>query len=296
MGHNHNHDHGHSSGNSNIKVAFFLNLGFAIFEIIGGLMINSIAIISDAVHDLGDSLSLGLAWYLGHYSEKEGNKSYTYGYRRYSLLAALLNTMVLIVGSVIILFNAIPRLFNPQATSAKGMIGFAIVGIIVNGAAVLKTKGGVSLNEKVVSWHLLEDVLGWVAVLIGGIIMYFKDIPIIDPILSIGITMYILYNVMINLKKITVLFLQAVPEDIDVEDIIKRFEQIDQVISSHHTHIWSLDSQYHVLTTHVVVDKGVTLDDLVRIKRQAKEAIDHLNIEHVTIEIDLSEDQCSLSH
>lgn len=132
--------HNHKKGKSNIKLAFFLNFGFTIIEIVGGLWINSIAIISDAVHDLGDSLSLGLAWFLGYYSEKEKDETFTYGYRRYSLLAALINTTVLIIGSFIILFNAIPRLFNPESTSAKGMIGFAILGIIVNGVAVLKTK------------------------------------------------------------------------------------------------------------------------------------------------------------
>lgn len=276
----------HKSNQSNIKVAFFLNFGFTIIEIIGGIMINSIAIISDAVHDLGDSLSLGLAWYLGQYSEKESNQNYTYGYRRYSLLAALINTTVLIIGSFIIFFNAIPRLFDPQETNATGMIGFAILGIIVNGAAVLKTKSGQSLNEKVVSWHLLEDVLGWIAVLVVGIVMSFKDIPILDPILSIAITCYILYNVIINFKKTISLFLQTVPEEIDLNSIIKKFEEIDNVISSHHTHVWSLDSEHNVLTTHLVVDKQITIEELIKIKEQAKNEIKDLNMEHVTIEID----------
>ncbi|NLC66458.1 MAG: cation transporter [Clostridium sp.] len=288
------HEHHHNK-NSNIKLAFFLNFGFTIIEIVGGIMINSIAIISDAVHDLGDSLSLGLAWFLGYYSEKKGDENYTYGYRRYSLLAALINTTVLIIGSFIIFFNAIPRLFDPQATSATGMIGFAILGIVVNGIAVLKTRGGHTLNEKVVSWHLLEDVLGWVAVLIAGIVMYFKDIPILDPILSIAITFYILYHVVINFKKTILLFLQAVPEDIDVNEIIEKFEKIDKVISTHHTHVWSLDSEHHVLTTHLVVDKSASLEDLVKIKQEAKEQIKDLNIEHVTIELDFKDDDCSLN-
>lgn len=280
--------------NSNIRLAFFLNLGFTIVEIVGGITINSIAIISDAIHDLGDTLSLGLAWFLGYYSEKKEDKSYTYGYRRYSLLAALINTTVLIIGSFIIFYNAIPRLFNPQSTNATGMIGFAVLGILVNGLAVFKTKGGHSLNEKVVSWHLLEDVLGWIAVLVVGIIMYFKDIPILDPILSIIITFYILYNVIINFKKTILLFLQAVPENIDLNKIIKRFEKIDKVISTHHTHIWSLDSEYHVLTTHLVVDKSASLDDLIKIKEEARKKIQDLNMEHITIEFDFNEKNCTL--
>ncbi len=285
---------GHNHGSSNIKLAFFLNLGFTIVEIIGGLMINSIAVLSDAVHDLGDSLSLGLAWFLGVYAEKEGNQNYTYGYRRYSLLAALINTVVLIVGSLIILYNAIPRLIEPQETSPVGMIGFAIFGIIVNGIAVLKTKDGKSLNEKVVSWHLLEDVLGWIAVLIAGIIMFFYDLPILDPILSIAITIYILYNVITYFKTTILLFLQAVPEDIDVNQVIDSFLKIDGVVSSHHTHIWSLDSEHHVLSTHLVVDKNQTIDQVVAIKQQARQAIEPFNIEHITIEIDFREEDCSL--
>lgn len=286
---------GHNHKNSNIKLAFFLNFGFTIIELIGGLMINSMAIISDGVHDLGDSLSLGLAWFLGSYSEKKEDQNYTYGYRRYSLLSALINTTVLIIGSFIILFNAIPRLFHPQETSPGGMIGFAIFGIIVNGVAVLKMKGGHSLNEKVVAWHLLEDVLGWIAVLIAGIIMYFKDIPILDPLLSIAITFYILYNVIINFKKTILLFLQAVPEDIDVNEIIDKFRKIDGVINTHHTHIWSLDSEHHVLTSHLVIDREANLSEIAKIKKQAKKEIEHLNIEHITIEIDFEEGDCSLN-
>lgn len=289
------HDHNHSNKTGNIKAAFFLNFGFAILEIIGGFFINSVAIMSDALHDLGDSLSLGVSWFLSSYSEKAGNKDFTYGYRRYSLLAALINTIVLIVGSTFVLYSAIPRLFNPQQTSAQGMIGFAIIGILVNGYAAYKMMGGISLNEKVVSWHLLEDVLGWVAVLIAGIVMYFKEIPILDPILSIMITLYILYNVFINFKKTVLLFLQRVPEAIDIEAIIKEFKAIDKVLDSHHTHIWSLDSEYHVLTTHLLVDKSTTLAEVKDIKKQAKTVIKGLNMEHVTIEIDFEEEDCSVS-
>lgn len=292
--------HKHSNDNprgkqSNIKLAFFLNFGFTIIEIIGGIMINSIAIISDAVHDLGDSLSLGLAWFLGYYSQKGEDETYTYGYRRYSLLAALINTSVLIIGSFIIFFNAIPRLFNPQETNAKGMIVFALVGILVNGIGALKTRGGKSLNEKVVSWHLLEDVLGWIAVLIVGIIMYFKDIPILDPILSILITFYILYNVLINFKKTILLFLQAVPEEIDINIVKEKLNNIEKVISIHHTHVWSLDSENHVLTTHLLVDKATSLDEVIKIKKQAKIELEDLNLEHITIEIDFKEEDCTMN-
>lgn len=286
--------HHHHGSTKNIKTAFFLNLSFTILEIIGGLYINSVAILSDAIHDLGDSLSLGLSWYLDKYSKKEGNNKYSYGYKRYSLLAAMINTIVLFIGSFLVLSETIPRLINPEPSNAKGMIIFAIIGIIVNGLAVFNLKGGVSLNEKVVSWHLLEDVLGWIAVLIAGIVMYFIDIPILDPILSIGISIFILYNVIKNFRKTLDVFLQAVPEGIDLEDINEKFIKIDKVISTHHTHVWSLDSEHHVLTTHLVVNPDISIDDMNILKTKARESIQDLDIEHVTIEIETSKEFCSI--
>lgn len=296
MSHNHNHhEHSHDHSNvSNIKIAFLLNFSFTLLEIVGGILTNSVAILSDAVHDLGDSLSLGLAWFLGNYSEKENNNQYTYGYRRFSLLSALINTVVLIIGSVFVLISAVPRLINPQQPSAKGMIGFAVVGIIVNGIGAFKTKGGSSLNERVVSWHLLEDVLGWAAVLVVGIIMYFKEIPILDPLLSIAITLYILFNVFSSFKETILLFLQTVPKDVDIEELILKFENIDNVIDTHHTHVWSLDSERHVLSTHLRVEDACTLDEILRVKREARDLLSGLNIEHITIEVEFESEDCSM--
>lgn len=187
----HNHEN-----QGNIKVAFFLNLSFTIAEIIGGLWTNSVAILSDAVHDLGDSLSLGLAWYFDAFSKKGPDEKYSFGYARFSLLAALINSLVLVGGSVLVLTRSVPRIFNPEPIDAKGMFVFAILGILINGLAVLKLKKGTSLNEKVVSWHLMEDVLGWVVILVASIVLMFVDIPILDPILSVLITIYVLFHVL----------------------------------------------------------------------------------------------------
>jgi len=191
----HHHRHHPAGDTGNLKTAFFLNFAFTIIEIIGGILTNSVAILSDAIHDFGDSLSLGLAWYLQKLSKKGRNSTFTYGYKRFSLLGAIITSLVLVIGSVIILYEAIPRLFQPEPAHVPGMIGMAILGVIVNGAAVWRTRSGQSMNEQVVSWHLLEDVLGWMAVLLGAVLMYFFDAPIIDPLLSIGITLFILYNV-----------------------------------------------------------------------------------------------------
>ena len=175
--HHHHHDHSHDTGN--IKVAFFLNLSFTIIEIIGGLMTNSMAILADALHDLGDSLSLGISWFLEKVSEKKPDETFTFGYARFSLLAAFINSMVLIVGSTIILYHVIPRLLNPEPVEASGMLLLSILGIVMNGLAVLRLKKGSSMNEKVVTWHLMEDILGWVVVLVASIVLMFVDWPII---------------------------------------------------------------------------------------------------------------------
>lgn len=293
MTHAHSHVHGDTG---NIKVAFFLNLGFTLVEIIGGLAINSIAIISDALHDLGDSISLGLAWFLSNYAEKGSNDKYSYGYRRFSLLGALINAIVLIAGSVVILTEAVPRLLNPEEFHAPGMIAFALLGIVVNGAAALRLRGSGSTNAQVVGVHLLEDVLGWVAVLIVGLISLVVDVPVLDPLLSIGITAFILFRVLGKLKNVVELFLQAVPDEANLRAIRERFEAFDAVCSTHHIHLWSLDGEHHVLTAHIVVDEDIPKEEIVRIKQESKAAVAALDleIEHITLEIEFNDEDCSM--
>ncbi len=286
------HNHNHTTTSKNFKTVFLLNFGFTLFEIVGGILTNSIAIISDALHDFGDSISIGLAWYLEKYSHKESDNRYTYGYGRFSLLGALINAMVLIIGSTFVLANAIPRIIEPQATNAEGMIIFAIVGVIVNGAAVFKLKNEESMNARVMMLHLLEDVLGWIAILAVAIALLFWQTYILDAILSIVITLYILFNVTINLKKTIALFLQATPDHIQLEMIDEKLKSIDKVISSHHTHVWSLDGANHILTTHLIVDKSTTRNEIVRIKSKCKQLFEDLKLTHFTIEIELEDEVC----
>jgi len=278
----------------NIKIAFFLNFGFTLLEIVGGLLTNSLAILSDALHDLGDSLSLGLSWYLDRYAKKERDQEYSYGYGRFSLLGALVNAVILFGGSLYLLSQAIPRLLNPEPASASGMLLLAIGGIAVNGLAVLRLKGGQSLNVQVVTWHLLEDVLGWVAVLIVSIVLFFTDLYILDPILSILITLYVLYNMLGKLKQTLSLFLQAVPGDVDVNAFESQVLTINQVIDTHHTHIWSLEGEHHVLSTHVVVAENATREDTIRIKDKVRLLLDLSDFEHITVEIEYENEACAL--
>lgn len=290
----HNHSHGHTHDTKNIKVAFFLNLVFTIIEIIGGIMTNSVAILSDAVHDLGDSLSLGLAWYFQNYSKKERSKTYSYGYGRFSLLGAIINSVVLIVGSIFIFTEAIPRLIHPEQPDTQGMMILAVLGVIFNGAAVLKLKKGSSINERVVSLHLLEDVLGWVAVLIGSIVMHFFDIPIIDPLLSLGIAAFILFNVYKNLKETIQIIMQGVPNNSNVAEVEKELLMFPEITGVHDIHIWSMDGEYNVMTAHITLKEMPSLSRLDSLKKRIRAKLFELHIEHVTLEFETFIENCEI--
>ncbi len=288
------HDHDPSSSSSNLKVAFFLNLGFTVLELFGGLWTNSIAIITDAVHDLGDSISLGLAWYFERLSLKGRTSRHTYGFRRYRLLGGLITGLVLLVGLSFVLSHAVARLAAPEPVKAPGMIVLALIGILFNGAAVLRVRRGSSLTERIVSWHLLEDTLGWGAVLIGAIIMSIWEVPIIDPLLSIGISLFVLVNVFRSLRQVMAVFLQTVPESFDAEAFAEAAGKIPGVVSLHHIHSWSIDGERHVLSAHVVIEgEGA---DAASIKEQVRALVDPSAYEHVTLETEWSGEPCQQHH
>lgn len=284
------HDH---ASTGNLKVAFFLNLAFTVIEILGGLWTNSIAILTDALHDAGDSASLGLAWYFDRLSRRGRTSTHSYGFRRYRLLGGLITGLVLIVGLTFVLWHAIGRLMSPEPVNAPGMLALAVVGILFNGAAVLRVKKGSSLTEKVVSWHLIEDTLGWVAVLIGAAVMSLWELPIIDPILSIGISVFVLWNVGRSLRKVMAVFLQTTPGSFDLTDFENDVRKIPNVLSSHHSHSWSLDGESHVLTTHIVMASGVRRAEILAAKKQIRVLLDEHAFEHVTIDVELEGEDCA---
>ncbi len=275
-----------------LSVAFALNLSFFVFEIAGGLWTNSMAILSDALHDLGDSASLGLSWYLNRVAQRKGDEVFSFGYRRFSLLGALLTGLVLVAGSILILAEAVPRILHPEQANAPGMLIFAMVGIVVNGVAALRLHGGRTLNERVVTWHLLEDVLGWAAVLIVAVVMWIKDIPILDSVLAIVVTLYILWNITVKLKQTLVIFLQGVPESIRIEDVEEAIANVQGVRSVHHTHVWSQDGEHHVLTTHVVADRAASLAEAEEVRQRIKVKLRRYDIHHATIEVERSDRSC----
>lgn len=257
---------------------------------------NSVAILSDAVHDLGDSLSLGTAWYLDRKSRQGADKKFSFGYARFSLLGALINSLVLIGGSVYIIFQAVERILTPEPSNARGMLLIAIIGIAVNGYAAWRMSGGKSLNEKVISWHLLEDVLGWVAVLIVSIILQFRDIHYLDPALSLLITAYILWGVFKRLKDTLFVFLQGIPKDIDLSEIERRLQQVEHVQSLHHTHVWSLEGEHHVFTTHLKLENIRNFHQITETKTKVKEILKEYPLKHYTIETELDNETCDLAN
>ena len=272
----------------NILTAFILNLSFSIFELIGGIFTNSISIISDAVHDFGDALSIGISLVLEKISKKKPNETYTYGYVRYSVLGALITTIVLTLGSIFVIIGGIDRILNPETINYDGMIIFAIFGVIINFLAAYFTREGDSLNQKAVNLHMLEDVLGWVVVLIGSILMKFTDISLIDSIMSIGIALFILINAFKNMKSILDLFLEKTPKNISVEEIKKHLLEIKGIIDVHHVHIWSIDGYNNYSTMHVVTDEK----NIKELKNKIREEMNEHGICHTTIEIEDKDDIC----
>lgn len=287
----HSHNHNHSASNR-IGWAFFLNVSFTIVEFIGGWLTNSTAIMADAVHDLGDSLSIGTAWGLNKLSDKKANHTFSYGFKRFSLLGALINSVVLITGSLWILIEAIPRLAEPQMPQAEGMLVLSIFGIVVNGFAAYKLSGGHTLNERVLNWHLLEDVLGWVAVLIVSIVLMFKPWPILDPILSIAFTLFILFNVIKNLKATILLFLQATPDMAQMEEVRQVLTSNSTVVGIHHFHIWSLDGEHNVMTAHIVLQQDISVPQVVALKEEIKQQLESFDFVHTTIEVEFANEAC----
>jgi cobalt-zinc-cadmium efflux system protein len=278
----------------NIRIAFLLNLAFTLLEFAGGFFTNSLAIMADALHDLGDSFSLGLAWFLERIAQRKRSSLFSYGYKRFSLLSALINAIVLILGSVLILLFAIPRLFEPQPVYSPGMLVLAVIGVVVNGIAALRVHGGQTMNEKMVAWHLAEDALGWVGVLLVSILIYLFQLPVLDPLLSIGITLFILINVIRNFRKTVIIFLQGVPPSIAVDMVEQELLKIPGVVGIHDTHIWSMDGEHHILTTHLVTEESSNYEQMRDIKCAARENVAELGISHATIELEKGGETCML--
>jgi cobalt-zinc-cadmium efflux system protein len=300
--HNHNHDHrhAHSHGHHHVTTndprllarAFWLNFCFALIELVGGWWTNSVAILADAMHDLGDSLAIAFAWLAAVVAGRAATTLYSYGYKRWSLLSAFINCCILISGSVFILWHAIPRLWAPELPHAPGMMALAVLGIAVNGAAVWQLRGGHSQNAQVISWHLLEDILGWAAVLIGSILIYLTGWAVIDPLLSIAVTLFILLNVWRQFTQTLRLFLQVTPDPALQQRIEQQLRQLPFVHDLHHLHLWSLDGADHVLTVHLTMTEQAAWQDTAAYKQQIRDRLAEFQLAHTTVELEWPNEPC----
>ncbi len=295
MGHSHSHSHedyeNHSDA-SGLKMAFWLNFIFSLIEFIGGILTNSMAILSDALHDLGDAFVILLSWRLEKFSQKKPDLRYTYGYQRFSLLGALITGLVLAVGAALIIRESIPRLFSTPEVHTSGMLALAILGLSVNLAAMLRLRHGGGLNQRMVMLHLLEDTIGWIAVLLGAVAIWLWGYGWIDPLLSIAINIFILYRVYGNLKETLDILMQRSPEGLNRDVLENEILSIRGVKALHALHLWSLNGQEHILSVHIVVSPNLNNAGKADLKRTIKSLLLRYRVKNATIEFETEEETC----
>lgn len=297
MAHSHKH-HGHGShahshevkdddSSKSLKWALFLNLGFAIIELFGGLATNSVAIVSDALHDFGDSFSIFLALIFEKFGKKAANTQYTYGHRRFSLLAALLNGLILLIGSFFMIKEAVTRLMSGgSVVHSKGMVLLAILGVVVNAVAALKLLKHKGPNQRMVALHLLEDLYGWLGVLAVAIILLFYPWYFLDSIVSIVISIVILVGVYRSLKETLLILMQKFPETLDLPALLGEIRKINHITDIHFVQGWSHDGQEHTLSFHVGLPDHLTIKEMDEIKSLIKAKLKEYQVINCVIEFE----------
>ena len=283
MAHDHIHLHGGGTGR-NILSAFFINLTFTIISLIGGWLTNSMAIISDSIHDLGCTVSIALAWVFERIAGHKPTHRFTFGYRRFTLLGAFVNAFILLSGSAVVLYESIGRMAHPEAVDAEGMLWFALLAILFKGLAVWRTWKGSSVNQRMVSLHLLGDCLGWVAVLVASAVMLFVEIPLLDPILSVCISLYILYNVVRNLIVAFRIVLEGVPASFDYKALKDEVETLPGIEEVEALRVWSMDNEHHAAEA-VIATSLTAWDDVEVLKESLRQLLAQHGVEQCVIEV-----------
>lgn len=301
--HNNEHDDQNHSKDNALSFAFWLNLAFSIVEVIGGVLTNSTAIIADAFHDLMDAVAIGLAILLEKVSNKKRSAKFSYGYKRFSLLSALGLSIFLLAGSVTMIIAGYHSFFSEKEVHSVGMLVLGVIGLAVNGVAFLKIKNGAGLshhghshaghnhNSQSIMLHLLEDVLGWAAVLIGAVIIYFTGWNWIDGVLTIGIALYVGFNAVKNLIATVKVMLQSVPENVDVTQLTEELNQIEGVTNIHDVHIWSMDGSYNVGSVHAVT-RDLAVKSVHDVMNNIMQLMQKYNIQHPTVQIEMHTNNC----
>lgn len=273
----------HKEASQNLSFALILNLLFNIVVISGGLLTNSVAIISDALHDISDTISILIAWILEKLSGKKSSATFTYGYQRFSIFGALFNSTLVIIASLTVAYEAFNRLFEVQSPDATGMITIAVLGIIFKGFSLIKLHKGKTFNEKAISIHMFGDVFEWIALLIISLILFFINIPILDPIASIIVSIWVIYNLSKTFIASARILLQAIPSDIDINSLEKDFLSIKNIEEIEELHIWSLDGIDKILTSKIKVKK-MDETNIKLIKQELKETTQKYGINKTTFE------------
>lgn len=281
----------------NILTAFILNLGFVIIELIGGIFTNSVAILSDSIHDFGDSIAIGSAYFLERFSHRGPTEGYTYGYRRYSIVSAIISSSVLLIGSAVVVYSSVLRLITPEEPKSGWMILIAVFGVLINGLAAWRTSHGSNINEHSISLHMLEDVLGWVVVLTGSVVMYlFRGYTFalyVDPVMSLLVAAFIVYNILINLRDAFRVLLEKAPENFNSSAYKTALESVEGVLSVHHLHVWSFDGESAIATLHIVVPSNSDMSYISLLKQKICEISRDFGVSHITIQADADGECCS---
>ena len=276
------HTRHHKKAGKNLAFVFFMNLTFNIIVIIGGLATKSMAILSDCIHDVSDTISIGLAWVLEKISQKNPSKNYSYGYERFSILGAVIISVFVIFMGFVILSEAIPRIFSPEGVDSSGMLIVAVVGIIFKSVSVYRLHKGETFNEKAILLHQLGDIFEWIAILILSLVLIFwKGSPNLDPYVSIGIAIWLIFNLGRNLHKSLEVLLQKVPDSFNSEEFYRQIMGLDGVRDIEDYHIWSLDGIDTIMTLKVNVDLK---KDTFLIKKEITEISKQYNVVDITIE------------
>lgn len=289
--HHHHHDHGHHHHHSNNKkvlfISFLLIFTFMIVEVIGGILTNSLALLSDAAHMLSDAFALGLSLFAFKLSEKVSNSNKTYGYKRFEILAAFINGITLLVISLYIFWEAYHRFLEPPNVSGT-MLWIAVIGFLVNViVALILIKGGDTknnLNLRSALLHVLGDLLGSVGAIIAGLLILFFDWNIADPIASVIVAVLILVSGYRVTSDSVHILMEGTPTDLSITDIEKCLTSLEGVINIHDLHVWTITSDFPALSCHLVVEEHIDRDELL--KEAAKLLDEKFSIEHSTIQME----------
>lgn len=297
------HDHSHQlreAGKRDLTLALVLIVGYMFAEIIGGIISGSLALIADAGHMLADAASIGLALAAMHFSTRAASRRHTFGYHRLEILAALINGMTLWAVSVWILVEAYGRFTSTPEVQGGIVLGIGSVGLIVNivAASILRRSARHSVNVEGAYRHVIADLLGSVAVVVSGVLVWAFGWHIADPILSVLIGVLILVSTWRLLAKVVHVLLEGAPDHIDLDSVCRRFEEVEGVDRVHDIHAWTLAPGYEALTAHVTVKAGYELqagDDTI-LNRLREIAYGQFNMQHVTIQLEASAASCNENH